>query len=47
MCKLKMFGVWLRGDSNATHEKLARALTTVGKRKIAEELCTERGMTVY
>ena len=46
MCKLKMFGAWLRGDSNATYEKLARALVTVGKRNIAEAMCTARGMTL-
>jgi len=46
MCKLKMFGAWLRGDSNATYEKLARALTTVGKRNIAEAMCTARGMAL-
>jgi len=47
LCRLKMFGTWLRGDSSATYGKLARALTAVGKRKIAVNLCTERGMTVY
>jgi len=46
MCKVKMFGVWLRGDSNATFQKLAKALTTVGKRNIAEAVCTARGMVV-
>ena len=44
MCKLKMFGAWLRGDSDATFGKLARALTTVGEKKIAETMCTEKGM---
>ena len=47
MCKLRMFGVWLRGDSNATYEKLARALATVGKRNIAEAMCTARGMALF
>ena len=46
MCKLRMFGAWLRGDSNATYEKLAKALATVGKRNIAEAMCAEKGMTV-
>jgi len=46
MCKLRMFGVWLKGDSNATYEKLARALATVGKRNIAEAMCTARGMAM-
>ena len=43
MCKVKMFGAWLRMDTSATYEKLARALVTVGKRNIAEALCTARG----
>ena len=43
MCKVKMFGTWLRMDTSATYEKLARALFTVGKRKIAEAMCTARG----
>ena len=46
LCKVKMFGAWLRGDSNATYEKLAKALAAVGKRNIAEAMCTERGMAV-
>ena len=43
MCKVKMFGVWLRVDASATYEKLARALAALGKRTIAEAVCTERG----
>ena len=43
MCKVKMFGVWLRVDASATYEKLARALAAIGKRTIAEAVCTERG----
>ena len=43
MCKVKMFGVWLRVDTNATYTKLAEALVSVGKRDIAEAICTERG----
>ena len=43
MCKAKMFGAWLRMDTSATYEKLARALVTVGKRNIAEAMCTARG----
>ena len=46
MCKAKMFGAWLRMDTSATYEKLARALVTVGKRNIAEAMCIERGMEV-
>ena len=44
LCKVKMFGTWLRVDTSATYRKLARALVTVGKRNIAEALCTARGM---
>ena len=44
LCKVKMFGAWLRADSRATYGKLARALVTLRKRSIAEALCTARGM---
>ena len=43
LCKVKMFGAWLRMDTSATYRKLARALVTLGKRNIAEALCTTRG----
>ena len=43
MCKVKMFGVWLKIDTSASYERLARALVTVGKRNIAEAMCTARG----
>ena len=46
MCKAKMFGAWLRMDTSATYRKLARALVTLGKRNIAEAMCTARGMKV-
>ena len=46
MCKVKMFGAWLRMDPGATYRKLARALVTLGKRHIAEAMCTARGMKV-
>ena len=46
MCMLKMFGAWLRLDASATYRKLVKALTAVGKRNIAEVLCTARGMEV-
>ena len=45
-CKVKMFGAWLRMDTSATYKKLARALVTLGKRNIAEAICTARGMMV-
>ena len=43
MCKTKMFAAWLRMDTSANYERLARALVTVGKRNIAEAMCTARG----
>ena len=43
MCKAKMFGAWLRMDTSATDEKLARSLVAVGKRNIAEAMCAARG----
>ena len=43
MCKVKMFGTWLRVDTHATYEKLARAFVTAGYRNTAETLCTARG----
>ena len=46
MCKVKMFGTWLRVDTSATYRKLARALVAVGNRTIAEAVCTMRGMEV-
>ena len=46
MCKNKMFAAWLRMDTSATYERLARALVAVGKRNIAETLCTARGMKI-
>ena len=33
-------------DTSATYRKLARALVTLGKRNIAEALCTARGTEV-
>ena len=44
MCKVKMFGTWLRVDASATYGKLARALVVVGERSLAEAMCTARGM---
>ena len=46
VCKAKMFGAWLRVDTNATYEKLVRALVAVGKRNIAEAMCIARGADV-
>ena len=46
MCKVKMFGTWLRADSSATYTKLARAFVAVGNGTIAEAVCTARGTEV-
>ena len=46
LCKVKMFGAWLGMDTSATYRKLARALVTLGKRSIAEAMCTARGVMV-
>ena len=46
LCKVKMFGAWLRVDTSASYRKLARALVAVGNRNIAEAMCTARGMEV-
>ena len=43
MCKIKMFAKWLRRDTNPTYEKLVRALAAVGKRRLAESVCTAQG----
>ena len=43
LCKVKMFGAWLRMDTSASYRKLARALVTLRKRNIAEAMCTARG----
>ena len=44
MCKVKMFGTWLRLDTSATYGKLTRALIAVGNRTIAETVCITKGM---
>lgn len=46
MCKIKMFGAWLRSDTSASYKKLVKALAAVEKRSIAEAVCTARGMEV-
>ena len=47
MCKVKVFGAWLRVDTSASYRKLAKALAAVGKRNIAEAMCTARGMSQH
>ena len=46
MCKVKMFGTWLRVDTSASYTKLARAFVAVGNRTIAEAVCSARGTEV-
>ena len=43
MCKIKMFAEWLRCDTNPTYKKLVVALLAVGKRNLAESVCSARG----
>ena len=45
-CKIKMFAEWRRGDTNPTYEKLVTALSAVGKRKLAESVCSAQGKYV-
>ena len=46
MCKVKMFGTWLRADTSVTYTKLAKAFVAVGNKTIAEAVCTTRGTEV-
>ena len=43
MCKVKMFGAWLRGDANPTYAKLVRALAVIGMKSAAETYCAAKG----
>ena len=47
LCKVKMFGAWLRSDTSATHEKLIKALVAIGKTSLARQLCGEYGTFIY
>ena len=40
---IKMFGVWLEKGENPTYRQLLKALVNIGKRDVAELLCTELG----
>ena len=40
---IKVFGVWLEKGENPTYRKLFKALVNVGKRDVAESICTEIG----
>ena len=43
MRMIKMFAEWMRDDTNPTYKKLVRALAAVGKRKLAESVCSAQG----
>ena len=40
---IKVFGVWLEKGENPTYRKLFKALVNVGKRDVAESICSEIG----
>ena len=44
LCRLKMFGTWLRSDTSANYAKLIKALVVVGKPSLAEKICRKYGM---
>ena len=41
---IKVFGVWLEKDENSTYMKLLKALVNIGKRDVAESICSDIGM---
>ena len=43
---LKMFGVWLEKGVNPTYKQLLKALVNIGKRNVAESICSEIGRCV-
>ena len=43
MRMVKMFGVWLEKGETPTYRKLLEALVNIGKRDVAESMCTEIG----
>ena len=43
---IKVFGVWLEKGENPTYRKLLKALVNIGKRDVAESICTEIGRCV-
>ena len=47
MRTVKMFGVWLEKGENPTYWKLLKALMNIGKRDVAESICTEIGRCMY
>ena len=40
---IKAFGVWLEKGENPTYRKLFKVLVNIGKRDVAESICTEIG----
>ena len=43
---IKMFGVWLEKGENPTYRTLLKALVNIGKRDVAESICTELGGSI-
>ena len=43
---INMFGVWLDKGENPTYRTLLKALVNIGKRDVAEAICTEIGRCV-
>ena len=43
---IKVFGVWLDKGDAPTYRKLLKALVNIGKRDVAESICTEIGECV-
>ena len=43
LCRSKMFGAWLRGESAPTYEKVVKALIAVDKTSLAKMLCEKHG----
>ena len=43
---IKMFSVWLKKGEKPTYRKLLKALENIGKRNVAELICTELGRCV-
>ena len=44
---MKMFGIWLEKGEDPTYGKLIKALIDIGKRNIAESICTQLGKPYY
>ena len=46
MRMIKMFGVWLEKGENPTFRKLLKSLVNIGKRDVAELMCTDKGRCI-